>query len=119
TCKVPVMVLLTKGDSLELNAIEQLEDVGIEIEEAPERIVEKQRELLEKCLEHIKYDLDKCKYPPRRYNLLLADMHEENADCTTLIQSTTSVLNTEDLQKLLIPTQQSNIVLCINHAVKK
>ncbi|KAI5982231.1 hypothetical protein EDD15DRAFT_2378044 [Pisolithus albus] len=68
TKHVPVMVLLTKCDSLEVDAIQELEDEeGFEIEEAQEKIAERERELLEKWHAHIKHELDKCKYPPRGY----------------------------------------------------
>lgn len=118
TKHVPVMVLLTKCDSLELEAIEELEDEGLEIEEAQEKIAEKERELLERWHAHIKHELDKCRYLPRGY-VTLQKMHQESADCTVLIQSTANVMNEEGLQRLLISTQQSNILLCVHYAVWK
>ncbi|KAI6156445.1 GTP-binding protein [Pisolithus thermaeus] len=118
TGHVPVMVLLTKADGLELDAFQELEDEGLEIEEASEKIAEKGKELLEKCLAHIKNELEKCKYPPTRY-VILQNMWEENADCTALIQNTANIMNAEDLQKLLISTQQSSILPCIEYAVGK
>ncbi|KAI6116643.1 GTP-binding protein [Pisolithus croceorrhizus] len=118
TGHVPVIVLLTKVDALYLTAVRELLDGGLAIAEAKARAVEKQGELLEKWLTHIKHELDKCKYPPKGY-VTLQKMHQENADCTALMQSTANVMNGEGLQKLLISTQQSNILLCIEYAVKK
>ncbi|KAI6107738.1 hypothetical protein EV401DRAFT_2213051 [Pisolithus croceorrhizus] len=118
TRHVPVMVLLTKSDTLLLDAIQELEDEGFETEEAHQKVAQKHGELLEKWLAHIKLELNKCKFPPRGY-VPLQKMHDDNANCTALIQSTTNVLNEESLQKLLISTQQSSITLCIEYAVKR
>ncbi|KIO00485.1 hypothetical protein M404DRAFT_764781 [Pisolithus tinctorius Marx 270] len=67
TGHVPVIVLLTKVDTLNLDAIEELEDEGWEIEGALGKIEEKKWELMEKWLFHIKHELDKCKFPPKGY----------------------------------------------------
>ncbi|KAI6158946.1 hypothetical protein EDD17DRAFT_930063 [Pisolithus thermaeus] len=67
TGHVPVIVLLTKVDALYLAAVEELVDGGLTIMEAKERAGEKQGELLEKWLAHIKMELNKCKFPPRDY----------------------------------------------------
>ncbi|KAI6029032.1 GTP-binding protein [Pisolithus marmoratus] len=115
---VPVIVLLTKSDALYLDAIQELEDEGLEIEEAEDKIAEKQRKLLDKWLIHIKHELQKCKFPPEGY-MSLQNMDEENADCTALMQCTANVLNQQGLQRLLISTQQSSIWLCVEYAVKK
>ncbi|KAI6011111.1 GTP-binding protein [Pisolithus marmoratus] len=118
TKHVPVIVLLTKVDALYLTAIGELLDVGLAMDEAEERAAEKQKELLEKWLAHIKQELDECRFPPKGY-VSLQKMYQKNADCTALMQCTANVLNEEDLQRLLISTQQSNIVLCIEYGVKK
>ncbi|KAI6139585.1 GTP-binding protein [Pisolithus tinctorius] len=118
TGHVPVIVLLTKVDTLNLDAIEELEDEGWEIGGAQGRIAEKERELLEKWLAHIKHELGKCKFPPKGY-LSLQKMDQKSADCSTLMHWTANVLNEEDLQRLLISTQQSSIALCVQYAVHK
>ncbi|KAI6030652.1 GTP-binding protein [Pisolithus orientalis] len=116
TGHVPVVVLLTKADALNFAAMEELLDEELEVEEAEERATERESLLLEKWQTHIKQILDKCKFPPKMY-LPLTKMHNESADCTTLIQSTASALNEEGLQRLLLSTQQSSIGLCIEYAV--
>ncbi|KIN93024.1 hypothetical protein M404DRAFT_1009248 [Pisolithus tinctorius Marx 270] len=116
TGHVPVVVLLTKVDALHLAAIEELLDEGLEMEEAKKRATERETLLLEKWQTHIKQILDQCQFPPKMY-LALTKMHNESADCTTLMQSTASALNEEGLQRLLISTQQSSIGLCIEYAV--
>ncbi|KAI6100088.1 GTP-binding protein [Pisolithus croceorrhizus] len=118
TGHVPVMVLLTKVDALYLTAVRELLDEGLKIVEAKERAVEKQGKLLEKWLTHVKDELDKCKFPPKGY-VTLEKMHEESADCTVLMEITASVMSEEGLQMLLISTQQSSILLCIEYAVRK
>ncbi|KAI6112066.1 GTP-binding protein [Pisolithus croceorrhizus] len=118
TGHVPVIVLLTKADALNLPAIEDLLDSGLEIDEAQEKAEEKERELLAKLLSHIKGMLAECKFPPSAY-LAVQKMHEETADCTMVMQCTTNTLNEEGLQRLLISTQQSSITLCIEYAVQK
>ncbi|KAI6125615.1 hypothetical protein EDD16DRAFT_1474165 [Pisolithus croceorrhizus] len=114
---VPVIVVLTKVDALKLDAIQALEDEGLEMERAQEKIKDQERELLEKQLAHVKDTLGNCKFPPRGY-VALKNMHKERGDCTALMQCTVNVLNEEGLQRLLISTQQSSIALCIEYAVK-
>ena len=46
-------------------------------------------------------------------------MNQEGADCGSLLRCTTDALNELELQKLIISTQQTNIVLNIEYAVKK
>lgn len=114
---VPVIVVLTKVDTLKLDAIQALEDEGLGMERAQEKIVDKERELLEKRLAQLKDMLGNCKFPPRGY-VALKNMHKEMADCTALMQCTVNVLNEEGLQRLLLSTQQSSIALRIEYAVK-
>ncbi|KIK21921.1 hypothetical protein PISMIDRAFT_680882 [Pisolithus microcarpus 441] len=118
TRHVPVIVVLTKVDALCSTPFGEFRRKGLSRAEAKEKAVERQGKLLEECLERIKLELDKCKYPPRRY-VTLQNMHEEHADCTALIQSTANGMNAEDLQMLIISTQQSSVLLCIEYAVRK
>ncbi|KAI6106464.1 GTP-binding protein [Pisolithus croceorrhizus] len=118
TRHVPVIVLLTKVDALYLTAVREHLDGGLTITEAKERAGEKQEELLEKWLAHIKVELNKCRFPPRDY-VALQKMHQESADCTVLMQTTANAMNEEGLQKLLVSTQQSTVLLCMEYAVRK
>ncbi|KAI5991165.1 GTP-binding protein [Pisolithus albus] len=118
TGHVPVVVLLTKVDALNLTAFEELLDDGLEIEEAERRATERESQLLEKWQAHIKHELDQCKFPPKFY-LPLTEMHEESTDCAALIECTANVLNEEGLERLLMSTQQSSIALCIKFAMEK
>ncbi|KAI6144650.1 hypothetical protein BKA82DRAFT_4173893 [Pisolithus tinctorius] len=118
TGHVPVIVLLTKVDALYLPAFRGLLDQGVAIAEAKERAAERQGELLERWLNHIKHELGKCHFPPKGY-VSLQKMHQESADYSALMQCTANVLNEEGLQRLFISTQQSSIALCVQYAVQK
>ncbi|KAG6325794.1 hypothetical protein ID866_13295 [Astraeus odoratus] len=118
TGNVPVMVLLTKTDALNFVAIEQLQERGFAFEEAKKKAAEEARDILHKLLENIKNSLGTCKFPPQYY-LPLTGMHEETADCTVLMKYTANALTNEGLQNLVISTQQNNIALNIEFAVKK
>ncbi|KAI5993172.1 hypothetical protein EDC04DRAFT_2807071 [Pisolithus marmoratus] len=116
TGHVPVIVVLTKVDALYLTSIRELLDEGSTIAEAKARAPQKQGELLERLLAHIKYELDRCKFPPKGF-VLLQKMNGEDADPTPLMECTTNMLVGGGLQRLLIATQQSQITLSIQHAV--
>ncbi|KAI6007750.1 hypothetical protein F5J12DRAFT_782739 [Pisolithus orientalis] len=113
---VPVIMLLTKVDTLNREAIQERENESLEIEVTDDRVEQKERELLEEWLACVKDGLDECKFPPRAY-MALQKMQEENADCTALMQCTANALNEKSLQRLLISTQQSNIMLS-THVMK-
>ncbi|KAI6043182.1 hypothetical protein EDC04DRAFT_2563060, partial [Pisolithus marmoratus] len=123
TRHVPVIVLVTKGDAMYVDAIQELEGEGLEIEKVPEMVEKKEGELRERWLEYIKHRLDECKFPPREYfslqKLVMAEMDKENIDCTPLMECTANGLNDEGLQRLLISTQQSSIGTCAKYAVTK
>ena len=46
-------------------------------------------------------------------------MNEEGANCTPLLRCTTDALDGLELQKLIISTQQANIRLNMEYAVKR
>ncbi|KIM53388.1 hypothetical protein SCLCIDRAFT_1222848, partial [Scleroderma citrinum Foug A] len=74
-------------------------------------------EMLNKLRTRIESQLSGCKYPPKAY-LSMASMNQEGADCGSLLRCTTEALNEVELQKLVISTQQANIVLNIEYSVK-
>ncbi|KAI6141683.1 hypothetical protein BKA82DRAFT_744402 [Pisolithus tinctorius] len=111
---VPVIVLLTKADALNLDAFDELVERGFTEDEA----VEEAPELQKGCLEKIKGWLNELKFPPQSY-LMLADMEQEGADCEELLKCTAAALTEEGLQGLLISSQQSNLALCMEFAIMK
>jgi len=46
-------------------------------------------------------------------------MEKDNADCGPLLECTTSALGEEEMQMLLITTQQTNLSLCVKYAVER
>ncbi|KAI6169225.1 hypothetical protein EDD17DRAFT_1749740 [Pisolithus thermaeus] len=106
TGHVPVIVVLTKVDALNLEAIQDFEDKGLEVEGVEEKVAEREGELLEKWLAYMKDMLGKCKFPPKGY-VVLKNMDEEMGDCTALIQCTANTLD-----------EQSSSTLRIEFAVK-
>ena len=46
-------------------------------------------------------------------------MNQEGADCTSLLRCTIDALDGAELQKLLISTQQANIALNMEYAIKR
>ncbi|KAI6151540.1 GTP-binding protein, partial [Pisolithus tinctorius] len=116
TGNVPVILLLTKADTLELEAIEQLEDQELTIDATNVAALEK--EILDRNIAKLKDWLNGFKFVPQHY-LSLGGMHEEGGDCASLLKCTTNALTGEGLQELLISTQQTNLGLCIEFAVLK
>ncbi|KAI6097996.1 GTP-binding protein, partial [Pisolithus croceorrhizus] len=117
TGHVPVIVLLTKTDALNLPAMEELLDDGLEVEQADEKVAKKKGNCWESGLYTLKgYWMSANFHPKHIYH---SRMHEEKADCTTLMQCTADALNEETLQSLLISTQQSSIAICVEYAVQK
>ncbi|KAL4082107.1 hypothetical protein V8B97DRAFT_165295 [Scleroderma yunnanense] len=117
TAHVPVIVVLTKADAIESLAIGQLRDEGFTMKEAIQRAKEPAVQMLSKLKMRIEAQLAGCKYPPKDC-VSLASMNEDHADCNALLRCTTNALDEEELQKLVISTQQVNVVLNIEYAVK-
>ncbi|KAG6332740.1 hypothetical protein ID866_6347 [Astraeus odoratus] len=117
TRKVPVIALLTKADVLNGVAIGELRNMGLNMRAAIESVRGLEMHLLDKLEQRMLERLGTCKFPPRLY-LSLGKMHEESFDCADLLTATSSALDEEALQMLLISTQQTNILLNIKWAVK-
>ncbi|KIM51174.1 hypothetical protein SCLCIDRAFT_143853 [Scleroderma citrinum Foug A] len=114
---VPVLVLLTKLDTLESNAYNELKNKGCSKERARELRSECAQQMLERLQVQIKSELGKTQFPPKNY-VQLTNMHGNNADCRTLLDMTVTALDSVALQLLLVSTQQTNLHLCIEWAVK-
>ncbi|KAI6148777.1 GTP-binding protein, partial [Pisolithus tinctorius] len=125
TGHVPVIVLLTKADSLELEAFQEIEELQLEPDEAERRMIEIQGRMLDENLEKVKKWLNRLKFQPHDFLPLtgkfsiITGMQQPGADCSALLKCTADVLNDESLQMLLISTQQSSLALCMEFAIKK
>ncbi|KAI6151552.1 hypothetical protein BKA82DRAFT_162692, partial [Pisolithus tinctorius] len=109
TGHVPVIVLLTKADTLELEAIEQLEDQELTVDSTSVAALEEK--ILDSNMAKLKDWLNEFKFAPQDYLPL--------RDCASLLKCTTNALTEERLQQLLISTQQTNLGLYIEFAILK
>ncbi|KAI6124326.1 hypothetical protein EV401DRAFT_2207819 [Pisolithus croceorrhizus] len=116
TGHVPVILLATKADTLELEVFEQAEDQGLSADDA--EIAKLEKEILNNHMENLKDQLGRTRFPPHDY-LSLSGMQVEGADCTPLLRCTADVLEEDGLQQLLISTLQSNLGVCIEYAIMK
>ncbi|KAI5987221.1 hypothetical protein EDD15DRAFT_2173989 [Pisolithus albus] len=114
---VPVILLATKVDTLELEAFEMLEDQGLS-EDDGAGIAKLQEDIAANHMEKIKNWLGNTRFPPHDY-LTLTGMQQEGANCKSLLTCTVNALKEEGLQQLLISTQQSNLELCMEFAIMK
>ncbi|KIO07915.1 hypothetical protein M404DRAFT_38764, partial [Pisolithus tinctorius Marx 270] len=115
---VPVIVLLTKADTLNLDAVQKLMKRGATVEDAVREAPEVEKQLQKSCLEKVKGWLNGLKFPPQSY-LVLTGMQQESAGCGELLKCTANALTEEGLQGLLISSQQSNLGLCMEFAITK
>ncbi|KAI6116599.1 hypothetical protein EV401DRAFT_48891 [Pisolithus croceorrhizus] len=118
TGHVPVIVLLTKADTLTLDAFQELMSKGQTVDDAMKGAAEVEQRILDGCLTRVKDQLDKERFPPKNY-LSLTGMQKECAECAPLLTCTANALKEEGLQQLLISTQQSNLELCTEFAIIK
>ena len=65
--EVPVIAVLTKGDTLELPAFEQLEEEGLTMTEAMPRVADVAAQILMQQKMKIESQLKGKKYPPKAY----------------------------------------------------
>ncbi|KIM60347.1 hypothetical protein SCLCIDRAFT_124477 [Scleroderma citrinum Foug A] len=117
TDHVPVIVLLTKADSMREQAIGQLRDEGVKLKEAIQRAESLAPKVLSEVSTKIRNQLDRCKYPPKIY-LPMRGMNTKDADCEPLIRCTMNALDDIELQKLVVSAQQVNFDLNIEFAIR-
>ncbi|KAL4075269.1 hypothetical protein V8B97DRAFT_1867324, partial [Scleroderma yunnanense] len=125
TGNVPVIVVLTKADAMQLEAIGQLRDEGLTIKEARSQGGKLAEQLLANVKTQIQDQLKGCKHQPNDCLALLLltslihkGMNKVNADCGPLLRCTTNALDDMELQQLVMSTQQVNFNLNIEYAVK-
>ncbi|KAF8813516.1 hypothetical protein BYT27DRAFT_7181074 [Phlegmacium glaucopus] len=111
---VPVIVLWTKTDSLDVVKIKQLMKEGNSKSEAMQQAPQKAWADYEHDIHPL---IDSFKYPPKAY-VALRNMDEPGADCRDLIEKTAAALSSEELQQFFLSTQQNNIEECIRYGVQ-
>ncbi|KIK17282.1 hypothetical protein PISMIDRAFT_685397 [Pisolithus microcarpus 441] len=115
---VPLIVLLTKADTLTLDAVQELMNKGMSLDSATKGALEVEKRIVNDCLMRVEGWLKMLNFPPKEY-LSLTGMQSEGAECTSLLTCTANALKEEGLQQLLISTQQSNLELCMKFAIMK
>ncbi|KAF9458945.1 hypothetical protein BDZ94DRAFT_1291825 [Collybia nuda] len=114
TGKVPVIVVFTKCEALEIKAIGELEDAGQSFEEAEENA----SKYVEEHLKNIQRMFETMTYPPKGY-VFLQEMEKPEKDCEVLVKCTADVLDSNILQGLLISTQQNSLELAIEYSLRQ
>ncbi|KAF9465741.1 GTP-binding protein [Collybia nuda] len=114
TGKVPVVVIFTKCEALELKAIAVLEDKGYDFDEA----VEKAPAYVERELKNVHQTMETMKYCPKGH-VYLQELEKPEKDCGDLVQCTVKVLDNNVLQGLFIATQQNCLVLAIKQSLRQ
>ncbi|KAI6139090.1 hypothetical protein BKA82DRAFT_4399415 [Pisolithus tinctorius] len=123
TGHVPVIVLLTKANTLEVEAIQEMEEQQLGVNE---EIAATEQRVLDEDLVKVKKWLSRLRFPPHNFlplrgkcsTIAMIWMQQEGADCTDLLKCMANALKEESSQMLLISTQQSSIALCIEFAIK-
>ncbi|KAL4064199.1 hypothetical protein V8B97DRAFT_2026112 [Scleroderma yunnanense] len=92
TGNVSVIVVLTKADAMELEAIGQLRDMGLTMKEARSQAHEVAQQLLTDVKRQIEDQLAGCKHNPN------SCMNKVNADCDPLLRCTINALDDLELQ---------------------
>ncbi|KAF9457836.1 hypothetical protein BDZ94DRAFT_1202160 [Collybia nuda] len=113
TGKVPVIVVFTKCEALEIKAITKLQDIGYEFDEA----VEKASNLVSKELKDTQEMLEQMDYPPKGY-VCLQELEKPENDCQDLVKCTAEVLDSRVLQGLFISTQQNSLDLAMEISLR-
>ncbi|KIK48538.1 hypothetical protein CY34DRAFT_8134 [Suillus luteus UH-Slu-Lm8-n1] len=118
TGHVPVVVVFTKFEALRPVAFGEIkkELKGSSSEERSRRIAQRVEELFANT-----GILDRLSDPNNRAraksHVRLDNMNKPNANCDTLLESTTFALDDKELRLCLVSTQQSNLKLCIKCAI--
>ncbi|KAF9458274.1 hypothetical protein BDZ94DRAFT_1284923 [Collybia nuda] len=113
TGKVPVVVVFTKCEALEIKVIGALEDAGHDFDEA----VQNAPKHVEEYQKNIQHRFETMAYPPKGY-VFLQEMEKPKMNCEALVRCTADVLDSSILQGLFISTQQNNLELALEHSLR-
>ncbi|KAG9308221.1 hypothetical protein JVU11DRAFT_12238 [Chiua virens] len=118
TGSVPVILVFTKCDALLIRGMAAL---GPEEEKLSrdERIVigwQNAERMLK--VNPAWESVQKMMYPPNAY-VELRELHKSNEGCKLLLKRTVGALDEEALQMLLVTTQHTNMMLCIEFAFRR
>ncbi|KAF9460892.1 GTP-binding protein [Collybia nuda] len=113
TGKVPIVVVFTKCEALEHEAVNVLEEQGYSFKDA----VKGSADYAKKHLQTAHLKLQNYKYQPQGY-VYLQEMDKPNTSCKTLAECTADVLNSSNLQAIFVSTQQVSIELSVCYAMR-
>ncbi|KAF9465380.1 hypothetical protein BDZ94DRAFT_1307246 [Collybia nuda] len=114
TGKVPVIVVFTKCEALELKAIQTLEEAGCDFDEA----MQNTHKYIEEHMKNIQGMFEKMVYPPKGY-VFLQEMEKPEGGCQALVKCTADVLDSNILQGLFISTQQNSLELAMEFSLRQ
>ncbi|KAF9458884.1 GTP-binding protein [Collybia nuda] len=113
TGKVPIVVVFTKCEALEYEAVNVLEEQGHNFNDAAKGSVDYAKEHLQTA--HLK--LQSYKYQPKGY-VYLQEMEKPNTNCKMLVKCTANVLTGSTLQAIFVSTQQASLEISIKYAIE-
>ncbi|KAG9312239.1 hypothetical protein JVU11DRAFT_7538 [Chiua virens] len=118
TGNVPVVLVFTKCDALLVQGIAALTAEETELPQE-ERVAKGQHNANMLLKENPTWErVQRMKYPPK-ICVELRDLHKSNEGCILLLERTVVALDGEVLQMLLVTAQCTNMMLCIEYALKR
>ncbi|KAF8436219.1 hypothetical protein L210DRAFT_3407587 [Boletus edulis BED1] len=114
---VPVVVLFTKSDALQVKAMVKLApaDRRLALQEGLSKIQPLMEEIFNSA--DVWGRLSKMTYPLIS-SVRLESIHKANQGCNILLENTASILSDEVLQMLFVSAQETNIALCVKYAAQ-
>jgi hypothetical protein len=128
--QVPVVLIFTKFDALELKCYSKLREKGKSHEEASIQVPELANKTFQD--EYLSRVLGS-KFPPKTYVCLsgkifilinsldfsqMLGLDKEENQCSELSKKTMDILDNEILVNLFVSTQKNNLDLCINKSIR-
>lgn len=127
---VPVVVVFTKCEALEVKAVEDLEEKGYDYDWA----VENAQKYADENLKTIHMTLKEKQYPPKGHVYLQGkpmvwehssnnanhclELEKPEKQCDELVECTAGVLDSDILQALFISTQQNSLELAMKYSLR-
>ncbi|KZP15247.1 hypothetical protein FIBSPDRAFT_833226 [Athelia psychrophila] len=115
TGSVPVIVIFTKFDAMDVKAFSELTKLGNSTDKARVQAPDHAVMMFERDLRGVLYGW---KYPPKTH-VLLRDMNHPHATCQELVNCTASAIDNEVLKLSFISMQRSNLALCMKIAMNE
>jgi len=113
TGSVPVIVIFTKCDAMNVKAYGELVEQGFSDDEARARAPDHAALMFYPDLLNILYGM---KYPPKSH-VFFGNMNQPGATCKELVDSTANGIYNDALKLLFVSTQRNNLALCMGTAM--